>query len=42
VDPEAAALLIASMIQGLVNSWSLSNYEFDIEERYELLWNILR
>jgi AcrR family transcriptional regulator len=42
VDPEAAALLVACMIQGLVNSWSLSNYGFNLEERYELLWNILR
>lgn len=42
VDPEAAALLIASMIQGLVNSWSLSNHGFDLEERYEVLWSILR
>lgn len=42
IDPEAAALLVASMIQGLVNSWSLSNYEFDLKERYEVLWGILR
>jgi AcrR family transcriptional regulator len=42
VDPEGAALLVASMIQGLVNSWSLSNYGFDLEERYDLLWGILR
>lgn len=41
LDPEAAALLVASMIQGLVNAWSLSNYEFDLEERYVLLWDIL-
>ena len=42
LDPDAAALLVTSVIQGLVNSWSLSNYEFNLEERYELLWNILR
>jgi hypothetical protein len=42
VDPEAAALLVASMTQGLVNSWSLSNHEFNLEERFELLWGILR
>ncbi len=42
VDPEAAALLVASMIQGLVNSWALSNHEFDLGERYEALWGILR
>jgi AcrR family transcriptional regulator len=42
VDPEAAALLVASMIQGLVNSWFLSNRDFDLEERYEVLWGILR
>lgn len=42
VDPETAARLIASVIQGLVNSWSLSNCGFDLEERYQLLWRILR
>ncbi|MDM7998916.1 MAG: TetR/AcrR family transcriptional regulator [Dehalococcoidia bacterium] len=41
-DPQVAALLITSMIQGLVNSWSLRNYEFDLEERYRHLWGILR
>lgn len=42
VDPQSASLLIASMIQGLVNSWSLSQRGFDLEERYQLLWDILR
>lgn len=42
VDPEAAALMVASMIQGLVNSWFLSNRDFNLEERYEALWDILR
>ncbi|MBN2098526.1 MAG: TetR/AcrR family transcriptional regulator [Dehalococcoidia bacterium] len=42
VDPKAAALLVASMIQGLVNSWFLSNRDFNLEERYEVLWDILR
>lgn len=41
LDPEAAAFLVATTIQGLVNAWSLSNYEFDLEERYVLLWDIL-
>lgn len=42
VHPAAAALLIASMIQGLVNSWSLSNYGFDLQDRYGHLWSLLR
>ncbi len=42
LDPDASALLVTSVIQGLVNSWSLSNYEFNLKERYDLLWSILR
>jgi AcrR family transcriptional regulator len=42
VDPGAAASLVASMIQGLVNSWFLSNRDFNLEERFEVLWAILR
>lgn len=42
VDLDAAGLLVASMIHGLVNTWSLSNHGFDLEERYEVLWAIIR
>jgi AcrR family transcriptional regulator len=42
IDPEATALLIFGMIQGLVNTWALSNYSFDLTERYDALWNVFR
>jgi hypothetical protein len=30
------------MIQGLVNTWALSNYSFDLTERFDALWNVFR
>lgn len=42
IDSEATALLLFVMIQGLVNTWALSNYSFDLTERYDTLWNIFR
>ena len=42
IDPEATALLLFGMIQGLVNTWALSNYSFDLTERYDGLWNVFR
>lgn len=42
IDPEATALLLFGMIQGLVNTWALSNYSFDLTERYDTLWNVFR
>ncbi len=42
IDPEATALLLFVMIQGLVNTWALSNYSFDLTERYDALWNVFR
>ncbi len=41
IDLEASALLIFGMIQGLVNVWALSNYSFDLAEKYASLWTIL-
>ena len=42
IDSEATALLLFVMIQGLVNTWALSNYSFDLTERYDELWNVFR
>jgi TetR/AcrR family fatty acid metabolism transcriptional regulator len=42
IDLEASAMLIFGMIQGLVNVWALSNYSFDLAEKYASLWAILR
>jgi AcrR family transcriptional regulator len=39
---EAASLLLFGMVQGLVNTWVLTNYDFDPQEKYSLLWNIYR
>ncbi len=41
-DIEAAALILFGMIQGLVNIWALSNYDFNLEEKYERLWEVFR
>jgi AcrR family transcriptional regulator len=40
LDLDAAALLLFGMIQGIVNIWALSNYEFDLTAKYESLWSI--
>jgi AcrR family transcriptional regulator len=40
IDPEAAAMVLFGIIQGLVNIWALSNYSFDPEEKYVPLWHI--
>lgn len=42
IDLEAAATLLFGMIQGLVNIWALSNYKFNLAERYSSLWNVFR
>ena len=42
VDLEAAAIILFGMIQGLVNIWALSNYQFDPVEKYASLWNTFR
>jgi hypothetical protein len=33
-------MLLFGMIQGLVNIWALSNYDFDLSAKYESLWSI--
>ena len=42
IDLEAAATLFFGMVQGLVNIWALSNYSFNLEEKYEPLWHTFR
>ena len=42
IDPDAAATAMFGIIQGLVNIWALSNYEFDPKERYTGLWTVFR
>jgi len=40
IDLDAAAMLLFGMIQGIVNIWALSNYDFDLTAKYESLWSI--
>jgi len=42
IDPDASATLLFSLIQGLVNIWSLSNGRFKLLENYTSLWRIYR
>ena len=42
INLDAAATLLFCMIQGLVNMWALSNYSFNLEKKYVLLWNIFK
>jgi hypothetical protein len=42
IDLEATATLLFGMIQGLVNIWALGNYSFNLSEKYESLWKVIR
>ncbi len=40
VDLNAAATLFFGMVQGLVSVWALSNYGFNLLEKYKPLWQL--
>lgn len=40
IDLEAAAMALFGMIQGLINIWTLANYSFNPQEKYEGLWRV--
>jgi AcrR family transcriptional regulator len=40
IDIDAATFMLFGMMQGVVNIWTLSNYSFDLHERYLRLWRI--
>jgi hypothetical protein len=42
IDLEASATLLFTLIQGLVNIWSLSEGSFKLIEKYTSLWQIYR
>jgi len=42
IDLKAAAFLFFCMTQGLVNSWTLSQYGFNLEKEYSSLWTLFR
>ncbi len=41
-DLEAMANLFFGMTQGIVNTWALSDYSFDLKEKYASLWRVFR
>jgi AcrR family transcriptional regulator len=41
LDLDASALLCFGAIQGLVNVWALSNYSFDLTEKYKSVWQVI-
>ncbi len=42
IDPEAAATIFFSLIQGLVTIWALSNYGFALDKKYLGFWNFFK
>ena len=42
IDPEMAATVFFSIVQGLVTIWALSNYAFALDEKYLGLWKFYR
>jgi len=42
IDLDAAAMVLFSMIQSLVNIWALNNCNFVLIEKYTSLWQIFR
>lgn len=42
IDLDATATLFFGMMQGLVSLWALSNYDFNLQERFSSLWKVFR
>jgi TetR/AcrR family transcriptional regulator len=42
IDLDAVATLFFGLTQGLVNTWALSRYGFDLEQKHAASWAILR
>lgn len=42
IDLEAAATVLFSIIQGLINIWALNNYSFNPEQRFLPMWQIFQ
>ncbi len=40
INVDATAKLFFGMTQGLVNSWAISQYSFNLEEEFKSLWNV--
>ena len=41
LDNGATARAISVMVQGLVNTWVLGNYQFDLKAEFKTMWQIL-
>ena len=41
-NPDAAAVLFFGMTQGLVNIWALSQYNFNLLQKYKDIWDMYR
>ena len=42
IDLEAMSVIFFGMTQGLVNIWTLSQYSFDLKQKYAALWSVFR
>lgn len=42
IDVEAAAVILFSVVQGLSNIWTLSNYSFNPKDKFDPILNVLR
>jgi AcrR family transcriptional regulator len=42
IDPEMVATSFFGTMQGLVTIWALSNYNFDLENKFRVLWSVFR
>jgi AcrR family transcriptional regulator len=42
IDVEAAAVILFSVVQGLSNIWTLSNYSFNPKDKFEPILSVLR
>ena len=42
IDVDAAAVILFSIVQGLSNIWTLSNYSFNPKDKFEPILNVLR
>jgi AcrR family transcriptional regulator len=40
IDLDSTAMLFFGMTQGLVNIWALSQYNFNLQQRYKSIWEI--
>jgi AcrR family transcriptional regulator len=41
LEIEPTARLISSMVQGLVNTWVLSNYSINLNDAFKEMWNVV-